>query len=201
MLPGIVLSGGASSRMGRTKALLPIPSTHDVFLSRLARTLTEAGVDDVVVVAGADAPAIGAFMEREMPAVRLLVNPDPSQGQLSSLLAALSVVDRPGVRGVLVALVDHPLVAIGTVREVIETYDRTRAAIVRPARHGRHGHPVLFDRRTFDALRHADPTLGAKEVVHAYARDVVDVEVADEGVFADIDTPADYERVFGIPLT
>lgn len=200
MLPAIVLSGGASSRMGRPKALLPIPNTTDVFLTRLVRTLKEAGVEDVVVVAGSDAPAIGAFMEHEMPDVRLLINPDPSQGQLSSLLIALSVVDRPGVRGILVALVDHPLVARETVRAVIDAFDRSRAAIVRPARHGRHGHPVLFDRRTFDALRHADLGQGAKEVVHAYARELVDVDVTDEGVFTDIDTPEEYERAFGVRL-
>lgn len=200
MIPAVILSGGASARMGQPKALLRMPSTPDPFVARIVRTLREGGVEDVVVVAGGDAPAIRMYMERSMPDVRLLVNPDPAEGQLSSLLVALSAVDRPGVRALLVALVDHPLVGSATVRSVIEAYRRTGAAIVRPARGGRHGHPVLFDRRTFDALRRADPALGAKEVVHAYAGEMVEVEVTDEGVFTDIDTPADYERAFGVKL-
>lgn len=200
MIPAIVLSGGASSRMGRPKALLPIPPTADLFLTRLVRTLKEGGLDDIVVVAGGDAAAIRAFAEREVPDVRVFVNPKPSEGQLSSLLVALSAIDRPGVRAMLVALVDHPLVAPETVRRIVEAYERTKGAIVRPVRAGRHGHPVLFDRRTFDALRRGDPAVGAKEVVHAYAREIVEVEVTDEGVFLDIDTPEDYERVLGTSL-
>lgn len=187
--------------MGRPKALLSIPHTGERFLDRLASTLRHAGVEDVLVVAGADASAIREHLDRVTPVVRLLVNPQPAKGQLSSLLVALSAIDRPGVNGLIVALVDHPLVAPETVRRLIETHDRTRAAIVRPVRGGRHGHPVLFDRRTFDALRHADPAVGAKEVVHAYTQEMVEVQVADEGVFTDIDTPEDYERVFGVKLT
>ncbi|MBI3261916.1 MAG: nucleotidyltransferase family protein [Acidobacteria bacterium] len=200
MIPAVILAGGGSTRMGRPKALLPIPSTNEVFLARLVRTLRAAGVEDVLVVGGGDSAEIGRYMARALPEVRLLVNPEPAEGQLSSLLVALSAVDRPGVRALLVALVDHPLVAPATVRSVIETYKRTGAAIVRPVRGGRHGHPALFDRRTFDALRRATPALGAKEVVQKYSGEIVEVEVTDEGVFTDIDTPADYERAFGVKL-
>ena len=61
---------------------------------------------------------------------------------------------------------------------------------------GRHGHPVIFGRRVFDALRHADPAVGAKAVVHAHASDLIDLEVDDPGVLHDIDGPDDYARVF-----
>ncbi|MBI1872273.1 MAG: nucleotidyltransferase family protein, partial [Acidobacteria bacterium] len=189
-----------STRMGRPKALLPIPSTNEVFLARLVRTHRAAGVEDVLVVGGGDSAEIGRYMARALPEVRLLVNPEPAEGQLSSLLVALSAVDRPGVQGLLVALIDHPLVASDTIRRVLDAYRRTGAPIVRPVRDGRHGHPVLFDRRTFGALRRANRASGAKEVVHAYVGELVEVEVTDEGVFTDIDTPADYERAFGVKL-
>ena len=55
IVPGIVLAGGRSTRMGRPKALLPATAT-DTFVSRVARTLRDGGVDDVVVVAGIDGP-------------------------------------------------------------------------------------------------------------------------------------------------
>ena len=60
MIPGIVLAGGKSSRMGRPKALLPIRSSADTFFDRVTGTLLEAGLRDVVVVVGADADAIRA---------------------------------------------------------------------------------------------------------------------------------------------
>jgi molybdenum cofactor cytidylyltransferase len=59
----------------------------------------------------------------------------------------------------------------------------------------RHGHPVLFDRATFDELRRAPLSEGAKAVVHAHAGQVVNVPVDDAGSLVDIDTPADYQRV------
>lgn len=200
MLPAVILAAGASSRMGQPKALLPIGSRGETFLSRIVATLREAGLRDVAVVLGHDAPSLRPYLDRELPDVRAIVNPEPAGGQVSSLLAALTILDRPGVRALLFSLVDHPLVAPSTVRAVIETYQRTAAPIVRPARSGRHGHPVIFDRRVFDALRRADPTHGAKAIIRAYANEVVDVEVDDEGAFTDIDTPEDYERVFGVSL-
>ena len=69
--------------------------------------------------------------ESGLPA-RFVVNRDYDRGQLSSLLAGLDVVDRPGVAAVLVTLVDVPLVSAATVRAVIDCYRRTRAPIVRP---------------------------------------------------------------------
>jgi molybdenum cofactor cytidylyltransferase len=69
------------------------------------------------------------------------------------------------------------------------------APIVRAVHGGRHGHPVIFKRRVFDALRAADPSVGAKEVVRSAG--IEDVEVDDPGVLTDVDTPGDYVRVFG----
>ena len=100
----------------------------------------------------------------------------------------------------LVTLVDLPLVSPATVHAVLEGYRRPCAPIVRPARNGRHGHPILFDRSLFDELRRADPALGAKPVVRAHAADGLEIEIEDDGAFADVDTPEDYERVFGVPL-
>src|SRR5205085_8740546 len=109
----------------------------------------------------------------------------------------LRVVDRPGVRAALVTLIDVPLVAPSTVRTLLEEYRSGASLLVRPVSGGRHGHPVIFDRALFDELRRANPKEGAKEVVRAYAAELLNVEVDDEGAFTDIDTPEDYERWIG----
>ncbi len=201
MIPGVILAGGASSRMsGRPKALLPLGADSRSFLARIVESLREAGVDDVIVVAGYHLDEIARHVEAEHLPVRVVSNPHPEQGQLSSLLAALRIVDHPGVRAMLVTLVDLPLVSSDTARAVLEAYRESGAPLVRPAWDGRHGHPVLFDRSLFDELRRADPARGAKPVVRAHAAEGVEVEVDDDGAFDDIDTPADYERAFGRPL-
>jgi len=193
MIPALVLAAGRSSRMGRAKASLPIGP--DTFLTRIVRTFLSAGVDDVVVVVGHDAEDIvREFSTSGLPA-RFVVNRDYDRGQLSSLLAGLAVIDRPGVAAVLVTLVDVPLVSAATVRTVIERYRQTHVPIVRPTSAARHGHPFLLDRSLFDELRAADLQWGAKPIVRAHASPEGDVEVGDEGAFTDIDTAEDYRRV------
>ena len=96
-VPGLVLAGGRSSRMGRPKALLPAGS--ETFVGRIARILRAGGAGPLVVVApGADLAArIGAALAGHEPPPRVVVNPDPARGQLSSLVVGLDAIDRPGV--------------------------------------------------------------------------------------------------------
>jgi molybdenum cofactor cytidylyltransferase len=194
VIPAIVLAAGRSSRMGRAKATLPAGDGH-TFLTRIIRTLLDAGVDDVIVVVGHEADLIASsFSESGLPA-RFVVNHDYDRGQLSSLVAGLNAVDRPGVPAILLTLVDVPLVSESTVRAVIDRYRRTRAPIVRPTSGDRHGHPLLIDRSVFDALRAADPSAGAKPIVRAHASVVGDITIEDEGAFLDVDTEEEYRKI------
>jgi CTP:molybdopterin cytidylyltransferase MocA len=193
MVVGIILAAGASSRMGRPKALLPIG--NDVFVTRVCRTLLDAGIGDLIVVAGAEHDDIAAAVDEAGLRARVVENPRREEGQLSSVLTGLAVADRPGVDAVLVHLVDAPLVRPETARAVLDAFLRTHAPIVRPAVGGRHGHPVLFARGVFDELRRADPAIGAKAIMRAHAAEVCNVPVDDEGAWRDIDTPEDYARL------
>ena len=195
MIPAIVLAAGRSTRMGRAKALLPL-GANETFLSRIVHTLHDAEVDDVVVVVGHEPEAIIADFAQRDVAARFVINHAYDSGQLSSVVAGLRVIDRPGVAAALLTLVDVPLVKASTIRAVIDHYRRTRAPIVRPVCAGSHGHPVLIDRALFELLRAADPERGAKAVVRAHASAAGDLDVQDdEGAFRDIDTPAEYEAV------
>ena len=196
-MPAVVLAAGRSTRMGQPKALLPATRAGETFIERLVGTLVGGGIDDVVVVAGDQASAISSRLGFR---ARVIVNPNVDRGQLSSILIGLEVIDRPGVQAVMIAPVDQPLVSDTTVRALAEAWRRNRAPIVRPVRDGRHGHPVIFDRTVFDELRAADLSAGARSVVHAHAENLMEIAVDDDGAFADIDTPADYERWTGLKL-
>ncbi len=204
LVPGLILAGGRSSRMGRPKPLLPV-DRKDTFLTRLIRTLRDAGITEVFVVLSVDGPldAIESILSELPYSVRVVENPNPQNGQLSSLQCGLNVIERPGVDALLTTLVDLPLVSSATVRTLLDTYKRTRAPIVRPSRldGSAHGHPVIFDRTLFNKLRLASPKTGAKPIVRSYKSEVINVLVNDEGAFTDIDTPADYERIFGRSLS
>ena len=197
VIPALVLAAGRSSRMGRAKASLPFDE-EDTFLTRIVRTFLEAGVEDVVVVVGHEADAIVSEFPADRLSARFVENRDYDRGQLTSLVAGLGVIDRPGGAAALVTLIDVPFVSAATVRAVIDCYRRTHAPVVRPTSGRRHGHPLLLDRSLFGELRAADPEAGAKPVVRAHASAAGDVAIADEGAFTDIDTPEEYaEAVSG----
>lgn len=190
MIPAIVLAAGASSRMGRPKALL---RTGDrTFVRAILDTLRAAGVTDAaVVVRSGSADVIAEIGASGFG--RAVLNPRPDEGQLSSLLTGLDAVAREGVDAVLVTLVDVPLIGAEAVRTLIARARASDAAVLRAVHAGRHGHPVIFKRTVFDALRRADPAIGAKAVLRDWPPE--DVEVSDPGVVEDVDTPADYTRV------
>jgi molybdenum cofactor cytidylyltransferase len=194
VIPAVILAAGLSTRMGRPKPLLPL-ANGDTFVTRIVRSFLEAGVDDVVVVLGHEADAVAAKLIESGAAARFVVNEAYQTGQLSSVLRGLNAIDRPGVRAMLLTLVDVPLVSPETIRAVIDRYKETNAAIVRPVRGAEHGHPVLIDRALFPLLRAADPERGAKSIVREHVSLAGDVAVDDQGAFYDIDTPEAYERV------
>ena len=193
MVRAIVLAAGASSRMGRAKAALPLGASGETVLARVIRGLIEGGVDDVTVVAGAHVVAVREAMPSDRR-IRLVEHAGWQNGQLSSLIAGLDAVAEPQLEAVLVTLVDVPLVRAETVAAVLRAWRATRAPITRPVDGDRHGHPVVFDAAVFDELRAADPRVGAKEVFAAHRARILDVPVTDEGAFLDLDTPGDYER-------
>lgn len=189
--PGaIVLAAGASSRMGRPKALLPLDA-GDTFVQRIHRTLSDARLEPIVVV---------VRQELEEPIRTLLprtavvaVNRNPERGQLSSLRVGLEALGWPAAA--LVTLVDLPLVRVETVGTLVAAWARSGAPLVRPMTLGRRGHPIVVGGLVIAALADADPQTGAKPVVHAFAAQALDVTVDDPGTLDDVDTPEDYARL------
>lgn len=194
MIAGVILAAGRSTRMGSSKALLSASAT-ETFVARLLATLRASGVPALVVGRADDEPLREEIARR---GARYVVNPDADTGgQLSSLLAGLAAADRDDLRGLMMVPVDAPLVTPATIVALLSAFDTTGGPIVRPRHRGRHGHPVIFSHAVFDDLRRANPNEGAKAVLRAHASAIVDVEVDDAGVLADLDTPEAYREAFG----
>lgn len=185
---GVVPSAGASARMGRPKALLRVAG--ESFLERTVRTLRDGGCDPVfVVVALRDDDG-----EREAVAAgaRVLVNPDPGEGPITSLRLALAELD-DSTAGLAYLPVDHPMVRPDTVTALLAAARSSGAALTLPVYGSERGHPAVFGRALFAEL--SDPALegGARTVTHRHLDDACLVEVDDAGVLTDIDTPEIYE--------
>lgn len=197
MLEALVLAGGASTRMGSPKAAL-LTSDGRPFIVRILDTLASAGLTRLTVVTGVHHDAVLAACTPRRTGwsdARFVRNPEPALGQLSSLLIGMRAVVDERTEGLLVTLVDVPMVSVSTVERVVREWERTRAPIVRPAIGDAHGHPVIFDRQVFQTLRESPLDVGAKAVIRAYADRIANVAVDDVGCLLDIDTPGDYARI------
>src|SRR2546429_9926585 len=105
MLAAVILSGGASSRMGSPKALLPYQGRP--FLEHLLEVTLRPEIGVRRVVLGAHAEPIAKVVD--LKADEIVINHEWERGQLSSIQAALRSLP-PGTDGILLCLIDHPLI-------------------------------------------------------------------------------------------
>ncbi len=172
--------------------MLPLGAT--TFLGRIHELFCEAGVDTIIAVVGDETKR--ALVDATSPVtLRLVINPDPGRGMLSSVLAGLDEAERLGARAALIHPVDHPLVAPATISAVLAAL-RQGARLAIPSVDGRRGHPGGFARPTWPALRSAAPERGARAVLANHPDWIVHVP-GDPACIAGIDTSEDYERWIG----
>jgi CTP:molybdopterin cytidylyltransferase MocA len=184
MLAAIILAGGASRRMGTPKALLPYEGR--TFLEHLLQVTEHPriGVRRVVLGAGAQGIVESISLQPE----EIVVNDQWEKGQLSSLHAALRSLP-PGIDGMLVSLIDHPLISRGLVHDLIERFYSSRAPIVLPVYKLRRGHPVIFSAALYDELLAAPLETGARAVVWAHRAEVSELHTTEEGCVLNLNDP------------
>ena len=189
---GVILAAGASSRMGRDKALLPWQG--GTFLSAAIRAL-QAATDFVLVVAGANAANLEPIVDAN--AAFLVVNPNPQQGQFSSLRIGAQEVLNRGRDAAIITLVDRPPANLATVEHLRNTFraaDQRIWAVV-PEYNGVHGHPIVIGREMIGAFLDAPASSVAREIEHSLQDHILYVPVADPFVTANVDTPEDFARL------
>ncbi|MBZ5536635.1 MAG: nucleotidyltransferase family protein [Acidobacteriia bacterium] len=189
MIIGIILAAGESKRMGTPKALLKI-GEHP-FINHIANQLEASQLDLIYAVLGENADVIQPVLARNITVIH---NPNFKEGQISSLRTAIDKVQYENCDGVIIALVDHPLISTSVVLKLIETFYQSKKRIIIPTHSGKRGHPVLYSREVFAEILEAPPDRNAKAIRLENLEETLEVEVDDPGILVDIDTPQDYER-------
>ena len=180
-MAGVLLTGGASSRMGTDKALMVV--NGETLAARGARVLSS--VCDPVIEVGLGVSGLPAIQEDP-----------PRSGPLIALLAAVGALGDPPA--VVLLACDLPFVEPALLRLLVE-WPGTGTVI--PVADGRHQYACArYGRATLDAAR-AAVRAGASSL-RAIAADGVETvthaewgAVADLRSFADVDTPEDLDRL------
>lgn len=170
----VILTGGASSRMGRDKAFVEVDGVPLVL--RVAKALSEAAT---VTAVGGDVIALSQLGLEAEPDLH------PDDGPLGGIAQALGI----GAHDVIVVVAcDMPFLNGATVRQLVEAVDGHDVAV---AVHDGQRHPTLaawhratpvgdaFDRGERSPMRVLDELA------------VVEVELEDARIAIDVDTPDD----------
>jgi molybdenum cofactor cytidylyltransferase len=197
---GVILSAGASTRMGRDKALLPWPPAAPGSPLCGSETLLSAAIialkpftEAIVVVAGVNADIIAPIVIANGAA--LVRNPDPERGQFSSLQVGLREVFARGCDAAMITLVDCPPLSAASLKKLNASFDQALALGkwgVAPEHNGKHGHPLLASRALIESFLAAPVASNARAVKRAHAQLIGYIPVPDTLVSADVNTPEEY---------
>lgn len=190
MLAAVILSGGASSRMGSPKALLPYQGRP--FLDHLLEVTHHPKIGVRRVVLGAHAEPITRAIELQPD--EIVINEKWEEGQLSSLHAAMRSLPAD-TDGILLCLIDHPLISAGLVDGLITQFYASRAPVVLPIFEGRRGHPVIFSAGVYSELENAPVERGARAVVWAHDKEISEYDTTEEGCVLNLNDPETFSRV------
>jgi molybdenum cofactor cytidylyltransferase len=192
-LAAAILAAGASRRMGRPKALLPLNGL--TFVEHLLAATRQSRVGIVRVILGSNAKEIGAELTLESSAI--VVNENWEQGQLSSIQAAILSLPPGATGGLLLCPVDHPLITVRLVSQLIAEFDARKKLIILPTHLGRRGHPVIFHYSLYDELLAASPDVGARQVVWAHPAEIAEVPTDEAGVILNLNDPVTLKSALG----
>lgn len=190
-IAALVLAAGQSRRMGaRNKLLVGIDGVPMVVRAVDAAIAgLEAQVNaSVYVVTGHEHEQVAAVLaERD---VRVVHNPHFADGLSTSLASGLAALDE-NVDAVLVCLGDMPRVTPAHIKALVDAFDPLEGrAICVPLWAGKRGHPVLWARRFFAEMSDIKGDVGARHLLGEHAEFVCEIQVNDDGVLIDVDSPA-----------
>lgn len=196
----VLVAAGLSSRMGAFKPMLPFgDSTIALHMVTMLRQLE---VEPIVVVTGYQAEALERHLFHAR--VRFVRNERyEATHMFDSVKLGLKALEGMCER-VMVMPVDLPAILPETFRQVM----RIDAEIVRTVCHGKAGHPIMIQSELVPGLFSYEGDQGLRGAVRELGVRITNLEVEDEGIRRDVDTPKayqellewDYERGNGYPL-
>ena len=193
-----MLAAGASQRFGSDKLLHPVKLRGAALplaaLSLLPWVETFGKISVVTrpgarVFRSAIEAALGAARSTRIDWVECA---DAAQGMAASLVCGVRA--NRDADGWLIGLADMPAVPVEAITRVRKAL-LAGAAIAVPAHGGKRGHPVGFARQYRIELLALEGDNGARRLLQRDRSQVVEIDIDDAGILADVDVPRDLRHL------
>jgi molybdenum cofactor cytidylyltransferase len=183
--PVLVLAAGASRRMGRSKALLPLGD--GTLLDRAIVQGRQLG-KQVTVITGGGYPLVRYRCRQQ--AWRWHYARDWSQGMSASLKAGIASLGATA-RGVFVVLLDQPLIESGDLAHLAMAARRWPDIPIAAEIHGRPVAPAYIPRNLWRDIELLEGDRGASSILARHGA----ITLPIGGVLSDVDTIDDWRRI------
>jgi molybdenum cofactor cytidylyltransferase len=190
-LSAVLLAAGESRRMGSVNKLtLPIAGT--TLLRRTAQTLARSDLAELVVVVGHE-QEIARELLQGIPA-RIIYNQDFRDGQMTSVYHGLAALRQP-CAGVMICLSDQVLLDADDITAISRGFASCPTSIMVPVYKGQRGNPIVLDYAHRETILADRKNLGCKRLIEKNPELVTALEMPNDHVLVDLDTPEAYASV------
>jgi molybdenum cofactor cytidylyltransferase len=182
----IVLAAGRSTRMGDRHKLLEPVAGQPMIRHAVSAALASRAKPVIVVTGYRQRDVETALQDLD---IVLVHNPDFADGMASSLIAGIYHVPAQSL-GALILLGDMPRITSDIVNQLVEA-----AMLAGPHRlcvpsfAGNTGNPVFVGSDWFPAIRKLTGDSGARGLIRNNPAYVTAVEIGNDAIFFDVDTP------------
>ena len=189
-ISAIILAAGPSSRMGFLKQTINIKGKS--MLELVLNKVRKFPFYEIIIVLGYKYEEIMNTLKLKFE--KVVINEEYEKGMSSSLKKGVLNIFKDS-EAFAVFLADMPLIKEESIEKVINEFNERSCLIVAPIFNKVIGHPVIFHRNLIPEIINLEGDIGAKKVIEKYRDKACFIEVNDEGVLIDIDTPKDLEKV------
>jgi len=190
-LSAVLLAAGESRRMGSINKLT-LPIGNKPLLRHTAETLSRCGLVELVVVVGYE-----QYIARELLRglqLRIVYNENFRDGQMTSVCCGLAALEKP-CKGVMICLSDQVLLDVEDIAHISRGFDRCPTSIMVPVYKGARGNPVVLDYAHRQNILADRKNLGCRRLIEKNPELVTALEMPNDHVLVDVDTPEAYTAV------
>ncbi|WP_435255572.1 nucleotidyltransferase family protein [Tenacibaculum sp. A30] len=183
----LILAAGNSSRMGKTKQLLPYKNA--TLLEWAIEQAQKSVVKNVFCVLGANKEVIEKQLTSNI--VEIIYNPNYKDGLSTSIVKGIKFLLNYNFDSVLIMLADQPHVTSEYLNSLIEASKNNPSKLIASNYQGSVGVPAIFPKNYFNDLLDLKGDKGAKNFLLQQNNNVIKVNSTQN--LLDIDTPEDYQ--------